>query len=111
MGEGGGVGQEVEEGSGFGGRRGGFGFDGWASGGAGDAEELPTLALVEVVVGDGLRVRGVEVGGLVEVVGERFLGGLFWYGDAGVRWLRCWGLWLGRRARGGHREWKIGRRA
>ena len=55
MGEGGGVGQEVEEGSGFGGRRGGFGFDGWASGGVGDAEGLPTLALVEVVVGDGLR--------------------------------------------------------
>ena len=56
-----------------------MGFDGWASGGVGDAEGLPTLALVEVVVGDGLRVRGVEVGGLVEVVGERFLGGLFWY--------------------------------
>ena len=38
---------------------------------------LPDPGLVEVVVRDGLGVGGVELGGLVEVVGEGFSSGRF----------------------------------
>ena len=58
------------------GEEGFLGSGGHASGRAGDAEELPSPALVEVVLGDGLRVGGVELRGLIEVVGEALLGGL-----------------------------------
>ncbi len=52
----------------FGCGRGVFGFGGCASGGAGEAEELPAEGLVVVVVGDGLRVGGIKIRGLIEVV-------------------------------------------
>ena len=37
---------------------------------------LSALALVEVIVGNGLRLGGIELGALIEVVGEGFLGDL-----------------------------------
>ena len=40
-------------------------------------------ALIEVVVRNGLGLSGIEVGRLVEVVGERFLGGLFCFPTVG----------------------------
>ena len=44
------------------------GFAGCASGGAGESEELPAVGLVVVIVGAGLRLRGIEFRGLIEVV-------------------------------------------
>ena len=44
---------------------------GYASGGAGEPGvgfQLPVPALVEVVLGRGLSLRGIEVGGLIEAV-------------------------------------------
>jgi hypothetical protein len=38
---------------------------------------LKTLGLVEVVVGEGLRLGGIELWGLIEAVGEELRGGLF----------------------------------
>jgi hypothetical protein len=38
-----------------------LGFQGCASGGAGEAGELPAVGLVVVVVGDGLRLRGTTM--------------------------------------------------
>jgi hypothetical protein len=42
--------------------------------GVGVGEELSALALIEVFVGNGLRFGGIELGALIEVVGEGFLG-------------------------------------
>ena len=53
-----------------------FGNSGCASGGAGGPERSISPALIKVVLGNGLGVGGIELGGLVEVFGERFLGGL-----------------------------------
>lgn len=106
--------------SGFGGS--GYGASGRTSGGtdgsqgSGTAGTAGTAALIEVVFGNWLGVGGIEpggpgdslttervsrrlagaqrrqLGGLVEVVGERFLGGLVFsptvglHGELGLRW-------------------------
>ncbi|MFH1765897.1 MAG: hypothetical protein ABIF09_17050, partial [Gemmatimonadota bacterium] len=57
---------------------------GCAWGGAGEPEGLPALGLVEVILGNGVGLGGIEVEGLVEVVGERFLGGLFYFPTGGA---------------------------
>ncbi len=44
---------------------------------SGDDSRYPSSGLIEVVFGDGLRLGGVELGGLIEVVGEGILGGVF----------------------------------
>ena len=55
-------------------------------------ERLGAPGLVEMVFRNGLRVGGIEVGTLVEVVGEGFLGGLFLFptaeihSEVGVGW-------------------------
>ena len=59
MGEGGGVGQEVEEGVGLGAGGVDSGLTGGPPAGVGDAEGLPVAALVEVLVGDGLGVARI----------------------------------------------------
>ena len=82
--EGGGVGQGMEEGSGLGCGRGVLGFQGRASGGAEGTQGLRAPALIVVVLGNGLGIGGIEVGTLVEVVGEGFLGGLFWFSTAEI---------------------------
>ena len=63
--------------------RGVFGESIRASGGTGGPQGSCTAALVEVVFGNRLGVGGIELGGLVEVVGEGFLGGLVWFPTAG----------------------------
>ena len=45
-------------------------------GGAGGPRRSGSVALVEVVFGNGLGLSGIELGSLIEVVGEGFLGGL-----------------------------------
>ena len=55
-------------------------------------EELSALVLIEVIVGNGLRLGGIELGALIEVVGEGIPGDLFcipaaWaHGEFGLRW-------------------------
>ena len=53
-----------------------FGFHERASGGAGGPERLHPPGLVERVFRHGLRVGGIELGSLIEVVREGLLGGL-----------------------------------
>ncbi len=85
------MGQEWEGRDGVGGGRGVFGESGRAYGGAGGPERLHPPGLVEVVFRHGLRVGGIELGGLVEVVGERFPGDLLCFltaeahGEFGLR--------------------------
>ena len=66
-----------------------MGFDGWASGGVGDAEGLPTLALVEVVFGSGLRLGWIEPSGLIEVIWGGPQGDLFGFGATEIEF--SWG--------------------
>jgi hypothetical protein len=53
---------------------------------------LPVWALIEVIVRHGFRLGGIELGRLVEVVGEGSLGGLFCFctgaphGELGLGW-------------------------
>ena len=54
-----------------------------ACGGTGGPQGSCTAALVEVVFRNRLGVGGIELGGLVEVVGEGFLGGLVCFPTAG----------------------------
>jgi len=61
-----------------------FGFQGCAWGGAEGTQGLRAPALIVVVLGKGLGLCGIEVGTLVEVVGEGFLGGLFWFATAEI---------------------------
>jgi hypothetical protein len=63
----------MEEGSGFGCGRGVLGFQGRASSGAEGTQGLRAPALIEVVLGNGLGLGGVEGGSLIEVVGEPLL--------------------------------------
>ena len=64
---------------------------GQAMGRAMVGEELSALALVEVIVGNGLGFGGIEGGRLIEVVGEGILGDLLcistgWvHGEFGLR--------------------------
>ena len=66
-------------------RRGGFfqwgggslGDLGRTSGGTDGPQGSGTAALIEVVLRNGFGLGGIEAGGLVEVVREGFLGGLF----------------------------------
>jgi len=65
---------------------------GRTSGGAGGPQGSGTVALVEVVFGDGLGLSGIELGSLIEVVGEGFLGDLMVvpnvgsHGELGLGW-------------------------
>ncbi|MFH1766338.1 MAG: hypothetical protein ABIF09_19315, partial [Gemmatimonadota bacterium] len=59
-----------------------FGVGRCAFGRAGAGKRSGAPALVEVIVGNGLRVGGIELWGLVEVVGEPFLGDLFLFPNA-----------------------------
>ena len=69
-----------------------FGNSGRACGGAGGSERSASPALIEVVFGNGLGVGGIEAGGLVEVVGKGFPGGLVVFqlavahGELGLGW-------------------------
>lgn len=77
-------------------RRGGRGFsalsDAPAAGLVQTGRRLPLPALIEVVLRNGLGVGGIEIGGLIEVVGEGILGDLFclptaWaHGKFGLGW-------------------------
>ena len=58
-------------------------YSGRASGGAGGPERSISPALIKVVLRNGLGVGGIEFGGLVEVFGERFVGGLVCFPTAG----------------------------
>lgn len=66
-----------------------------ASGGAGGDGRLFWPALIEVVFRQWFRLGGIERGALIEVVGERFLGGLFLFpppgchGELGLGWPPC----------------------
>jgi len=82
--EGGGVGQDYGGGEGFGCERGVLGVGGRTSGGARVGKRLSAPGLVEMVFRNGLRVGGIEVGTLVEVVGGGFLGGLFLFPTAEI---------------------------
>lgn len=60
---------------------------GYAAGGAGEPGvgfELPVPALVEVVLGHGLRHGGIELRALVEVVWEVLLGDVFGAGTTEI---------------------------
>ena len=83
MGEAGGRGQErwVGRNPGCGGC--GLGVSGRASGGAGELEGSGLPSLIEIVFRNGLGLGGVELGALVEVVGEGFLGDLVCFPTAG----------------------------
>ena len=70
------MGQERQMGWGFGYGRGVFGVSGHASGGAGEPEGSGAPGLIEIVFGKGIGLGGIELGALVEVVGEAFLGDL-----------------------------------
>lgn len=48
------------------------------------SEELPPLALIEVVFRHGLGTGGIELGALVEVVGEKTQGGLLLFPGAEI---------------------------
>lgn len=72
-----------------------MGFGRRASGVAGLEQGLPGTTLVEIVVGDGGGVGGIEVGGLVEVVWGGTQGALFSFGtteievEFGLGWPPC----------------------
>ena len=61
-----------------------MGRGGRAGGGTGGLRRSAGAGLVEVVVGDGVGLSGIEVGTLVEVVGEGFLGDLFSFPTAEI---------------------------
>ncbi len=71
-----GAGQERQGGWSFGCGGGEFGESGRTCGGAGGPEGSSLPALIEVVLRNGLGVCGIEPGGLIEVVGEGFVGDL-----------------------------------
>ena len=73
----GGTGEKRQVGGSVGRGRGVFGDSGRACGGAEGLKRFRAPALIEVVFWKGLGLGGIELGRLVEVVGEGFLGDLF----------------------------------
>ena len=51
---------------------------------ASGSEELPSLVLIEGALRHGFRLGGIELGRLVEVVGEKTLGGLLLFPGAEI---------------------------
>ena len=60
-----------------------MGFGRTSGGGAGGPQGSGIPALAEVVLGNGLGLGGIELGALVEVVGERLLGDLLCFPTVG----------------------------